>query len=259
MLDFASCLERLPEEISGGQRQRAALGRAIVRRPRLFLLDEPLASLDPQTRAQMRTELASLAARLGTTMIYVTHDQVEAMVLGHRIAVMSEGSIQQVGDPMTIYRKPANVFVARFIGSPAMNLFSGTIKKNGAGFVFHEAQTGTAAPQVVLPLPDEASASLATREGQPILLGLRPEDISADASRSDTQSAGRQVTVQAGVQAVEFAGADAYLRLRSTGGAHSFVIRARPDSNPSVGETISVAADLSRAHFFDPSTGSRIS
>ncbi len=143
ILDLTSCLDRKPSALSGGQRQRVALGRAIVRQPKLFLLDEPLSNLDAQTRLQMRAEIARLHARLAATMIYVTHDQVEALTLGRRLAVMQAGVIQQVADPVTLYQRPANLFVAGFIGSPPMNFFEGTVSGKGDVLVFQEG-TATA-------------------------------------------------------------------------------------------------------------------
>ena len=138
ILELTACLDRKPAALSGGQRQRVALGRAIVRQPKLFLLDEPLSNLDAQTRLQMRAEIARLHTRLAATMIYVTHDQVEALTLGHRIAVLKAGVIQQVADPMTVYQQPANLFVAGFIGSPPMNFFHGTLLAKGGMFCFQE-------------------------------------------------------------------------------------------------------------------------
>ena len=159
ILDLGACLDRKPAALSGGQRQRVALGRAIVRRPKLFLLDEPLSNLDAQTRLQLRAEIARLHTRIGSTMIYVTHDQVEALTLGQRVAVMKDGVIQQVADPMTLYRQPANLFVAGFIGSPPMNFFDGTVSAEKDALVFEEQRShGAALPQPITVLLDGVSA-----------------------------------------------------------------------------------------------------
>ncbi len=168
MLDIVPLLKRRPNKLSGGQRQRVALGRALVRNPRVFLLDEPLSNIDAKLRAQMRVELKKIHQHLGTTFIYVTHDQVEAMSMGDRIAVMRDGVLQQYGTPTDIYRQPANMFVAGFLGSPAINLFPGEI-------VSHEDQPAFACQDFVWPL-DRFTAS-AVETGRQVQLGVRPEDI----------------------------------------------------------------------------------
>jgi multiple sugar transport system ATP-binding protein len=158
ILDLTACLDRRPAALSGGQRQRVALGRAIVRQPKLFLLDEPLSNLDAQTRLQMRAEIARLHARLAATMIYVTHDQVEALTLGHRVAVMKAGVIQQAATPVDLYQHPANRFVAGFIGSPPMNFFNGTVLEERGALIFQEATcTGPAGSNPISVLLDNAS------------------------------------------------------------------------------------------------------
>src|ERR1022692_2058060 len=179
ILDLAACLDRKPAALSGGQRQRVALGRAIVRQPKLFLLDEPLSNLDAPTRLQMRAEIARLHTRLGATMIYVTHDQVEALTLGQRIAVMKEGVIQQVADPMTLYRQPANLFVAGFIGSPPMNIFQGMLSAKGDTLFFEEQAGNTrAVPTPFIVRLDIASVPpLRADVGQRVVFGIRPENV----------------------------------------------------------------------------------
>jgi multiple sugar transport system ATP-binding protein len=186
ILDLIACLDRKPAALSGGQRQRVALGRAIVRQPKLFLLDEPLSNLDTQTRLQMRNEIARLHTRLDATMIYVTHDQVEALTLGHRVAVMKAGVIQQVADPMTLYRHPANLFVAGFIGSPPMNFFNGTLLAKGNALFFQEqtAESPAVPKPMILQLDDASTPPLRPYAGKSVVLGIRPEDIACGLRRS---------------------------------------------------------------------------
>jgi len=186
ILDLIACLDRKPAALSGGQRQRVALGRAIVRKPKLFLLDEPLSNLDTPTRLQMRNEITRLHTRLGATMIYVTHDQVEALTLGQRIAVMKQGVIQQVADPMTLYRQPANLFVAGFIGSPPMNFLNGTLLAKGDTLFFQEqAIANAAAPKpTTFQLDDASVPPLRPYAGKGVVFGIRPEDIACDLRRS---------------------------------------------------------------------------
>ena len=251
-LDLTACLDRRPADLSGGQRQRVALGRALVRRPQVFLLDEPLSNLDAPTRLQMRAEIARLHARLGTTMLYVTHDQVEALTLGQRVAVMNQGVIQQVAAPMDLYRHPANLFVAGFIGSPPMNLFDGTVVQEGAALVFQESarSRATAASPLRLELDAARVSPLQPHLGKPIVLGIRPEHITCAPPPPRTPG-GR--TVQAVVELVQPLGAETCLHL--AGHTRSFIARvpaahpARPD------EQLSLRFDLRHAHFFDPVSG----
>ena len=177
ILGLQDCLDRRPKALSGGQRQRVAVGRAIVRQPKVFLFDEPLSNLDAKLRVQMRLEISRLHDRLASTMIYVTHDQVEAMTMGDRIAVMKDGVIQQVADPMTIYHHPANMFVAGFIGSPAMNFFQGSIVKKDAGIFFQANGTADSSGNFSLRVPDEMISRLDDRAGKKIVFGIRPENI----------------------------------------------------------------------------------
>jgi multiple sugar transport system ATP-binding protein len=255
ILDLAACLDRKPAALSGGQRQRVALGRAIVRQPKLFLLDEPLSNLDTQTRLQMRNEIARLQARLGATMIYVTHDQVEALTLGQRVAVMKEGVIQQVADPMTLYRQPANLFVAGFIGSPPMNFFHGTLLQRGPALVFQEAARSTAAAPAPIVLELDAASAVPLRSyiGKPLVFGIRPEHLICSPPSPET-SVG--CTVEAVVELVQPMGAETYLHLASH--ACSFVARV-PSAHPAIpNQAISVSFDLRHAHFFDPASGSTL-
>ncbi len=167
LLQITDLLDRKPSELSGGQRQRVAIGRAIVRKPRIFLMDEPLSNLDAQLRTDMRAQLKSLQQELGITTIYVTHDQLEAMTLGDRIAILNEGIVQQMGTPIDVYRKPANTFIARFIGSPSMNLFSGDF----------DGKSGLQCDDISIELPASVSSRLKEHGGSRFTLGIRPEDI----------------------------------------------------------------------------------
>ena len=255
ILDLTACLDRKPAALSGGQRQRVALGRAIVRQPRLFLLDEPLSNLDTQTRLQMRVEIARLHTRLAATMIYVTHDQVEALTLGHRVAVMKAGLIQQVADPMTLYRHPANLFVAGFIGSPPMNFFNGTLLAKGDRLFFQEQTVeNPAVPKpTTLQLDDASAPPLRPYAGKGVVLGIRPEDIACNLPLPDTPL-GR--TVEAVVEIVQPLGSETYLHL--AGHAHSFVARVRATDHLNVSQQVSLTFDMRQAHFFDPASGTVI-
>ena len=219
-------LERRPHELSGGERQRVALARALVREPDVFLLDEPLSNLDAQVRVQMRDELKRLHRRVGATMVYVTHDQVEALTLGDRVAVLSEGVLQQLGPPDDVYRQPANRFVARFIGSPAMNVFPATLLDG----LLH------AGPFVV-----EPPVSL---NGRPVEIGVRPEHV-----RVEEGEAG----APAEVQVVEMAGNETYLHLSAAGSP--LVARVAASFRPAVGSLVRVRADREDVYVFDAETG----
>ncbi len=214
-------LDRRPKALSGGQRQRVALGRAIVRKPKVFLFDEPLSNLDAKMRVQMRTEISKLHARLQTTMIYVTHDQVEAMTMGDRICMMKDGRIQQVAEPLEIYHEPANMFVAAFIGSPPMNFFAGTITTRGGKLVFIEKSGGEGTQAFALQVDDRHAPKLEAWLNQPIYLGLRPEDI-VERARLDDAAPGR--CFSAIVDLVEAMGAETLLYLKTA--AHSCIARA---------------------------------
>jgi multiple sugar transport system ATP-binding protein len=243
ILGIGDLLDRRPKELSGGQRQRVAVGRAIVRKPKVFLFDEPLSNLDAKLRVQMRTEISKLHSQLSATMIYVTHDQVEAMTMGDRLVVMRDGRIQQIGAPVHLYRHPVNQFVAGFIGSPSMNFLEGGLVQDN-GLVF----SGDA---LRLPLVDGHHSRLKNHTGRQIVLGIRPEHIFY-ASAVPQQSG----EVSARVEVVEPMGHETYLYL--TAGSACFVARISSDKLPSVGEEIQLAFDLSALHLFDTETGTSL-
>ena len=240
MLGIGPLLERKPRQLSGGQRQRVALGRAIVRRPNVFLMDEPLSNLDAHLRMKTRGEIVTLQRQLQTTVLYVTHDQVEAMTMGTRIAVLSDGVLQQLDVPQRIYERPANLFVATFIGSPAMNLLTGELVPEGEGVAF--AATGVRIPLPASVLPREA------RAGGGVTAGLRPEHFAL--ARSDAPHA-----IRGEVTLVEPVGSDLYVTVR---GDHEVVARLAPDTPLRVGDTVALQPDMSHLHLFDQTTGARL-
>ena len=244
VLGLETILDRKPRQLSGGQRQRVALGRAIVRDPQVFLFDEPLSNLDARLRVQMRAEIASLHRRLGATMVYVTHDQVEAMTLGDRIVVLNHGKIQQIGTPLGLYDHPANRFVAGFIGSPAMNFVPGTVEGADGSLAF--AAEGGA---FRLPLPAPWAARLRDRAGQPIVLGVRPERLHAPFGRPAETSSADVPTV---VEALEPLGNEIFVHARA--GAHPLVARVPPQPLPAPGEPLALSVGLDHLHFFDAET-----
>ncbi|MCX6926433.1 MAG: ABC transporter ATP-binding protein [Verrucomicrobia bacterium] len=252
ILNLTGLLDRKPAALSGGERQRVALGRAIVRRPGVFLLDEPLSNLDAQTRLQMRAEISRLHARVGSTMIYVTHDQAEALTLGHRVAVMKDGVIQQIAAPMDLYDHPANLFVAGFIGSPPMNLFDGKVSEREQVLCFQEDQSHNARlPNPITAILDDASApSLRSYLGRKIIFGIRPEHIACRSPLTDTLQGS---AVEAVVELVQPLGSETYLHFASH--ARSFVARVRPSDDFSVNQKVSLVFDVRQAHFFDPASG----
>jgi multiple sugar transport system ATP-binding protein len=243
LLDLRDYLGRKPKALSGGQRQRVAMGRAIVREPRVFLMDEPLSNLDAKLRVETRANIANLQARLGTTTIYVTHDQVEAMTMGHRVAVLRDARLQQVDTPRNLYERPANVFVAEFIGSPAMNLRSAQL--NGEG-----ARLGGAALRVA---PDAMTAARA--EGlDEVTVGLRPES-------ARLVSAGSPDAIDLTVRLVEELGADAYVYGELAGdapGEKPWVVRCDGRDVPRIGEHVGVALQAAEAHLFHARSGLRL-
>jgi multiple sugar transport system ATP-binding protein len=251
ILGLVACLDRKPGELSGGQRQRVAVGRALVRQPKVFLFDEPLSNLDASLRRLMRAEISRLHRQLAATMIYVTHDQVEALTLGDRIAVMKDGVIQQVADPMSLYRNPANLFVAGFIGSPPMNFFHGTLLAKGDALFFQEqAGKSPAVPNPISVQLDDASAPpLRPYAGKSVIFGIRPEDIACGLQPPETPL-GR--TMEAVVEVVQPMGSETYLDLTSH--AHSFVVRVRPTEPVIANQKLSLVFDMRHAHFFDPVT-----
>jgi multiple sugar transport system ATP-binding protein len=231
LLEIEELLERKPQQLSGGQRQRVAVGRAIVRRPKIFLFDEPLSNLDAALRASMRIELARLHQRLGATMLYVTHDQAEAMTLGEKVIVLDRGEIQQMAAPSEVYRRPGNLFVAGFVGSPQMNFFQGALDERGEIF------TGRG---VRIDLGRLAWEPAGRYAGKRLTAGIRPEDLRA---ASDDEA-----WIRAHVEWVEDLGADRFLRLRSDD--VEVVARMAPDGRSLKGETISLAAPPDRLHLF---------
>ncbi len=247
LLSLSGCLDRLPMELSGGERQRVALGRALVRRPALLLLDEPLTALDTPIRAMLRAELAAVQQRLGTTMLYVTHDQADAMMLGQRIAVMRDGTLQQVSTPQDVYRNPANRFVAAFFGNPPMNFFRGRLGRDEGNVVFELAALDDSTRRWVAPLPCVALPEDAV--GREVLLGLRPQHIRP---ASSTQTGNGGVAIDAVISRVEHTGADTWLHCRW--GGHLFVARFPADTPVRDGDTAMLVADLRPARFFDPVT-----
>ena len=244
MLGLSELLERKPKALSGGQRQRAAVGRAIVRKPKVFLFDEPLSNLDAKMRVATRTEISRLHAKLDATMIYVTHDQVEAMTMGNRICVMKDGVVMQVDEPLDLYNPPANLYVASFIGSPPMNLFTGRLAAQNDGWIFHEENSAKHA--ISVPLPPSMSAIAADRSDQPIVLGIRPENIT-EVSEDYTDA----ITIP--LEIAEPIGAETYLYLNT--GATSFIARVAPTSAHRPGDMVSLQFDPAKLHLFDPSSG----
>ena len=237
MLGLQDMLGKRPREMSGGQRQRVALGRALVREPSVFLLDEPLSNLDAKLRHSTRTEIARLHQRLGTTMVYVTHDQVEAMTLGQRIVVLDAGRIQQIDTPMALYERPANLFVAGFLGSPAMNVLEGELRAADGLRLVLDGQG-----DVPLPGAEVPGAWL----GRRVTLGVRPEHLLPAAGEG----------LQARVDVVEPVGSEAFLHLDFAGRA--LVSRLPPQGLPEPGTRLSLRADPAHLHFFDPGSGLRL-
>jgi multiple sugar transport system ATP-binding protein len=240
MLGISTLLERKPRELSGGQRQRVALGRAIVREPQVFLMDEPLSNLDAQLRVQTRTELIRLHERLGTTTIYVTHDQVEAMTMGQRIAVMREGVLQQLDAPQTLYDHPSNTFVATFIGSPSMNLVPGELSTDSEG------RTQLHMTGMDLRLPEAIAAELAWIPGRTVIVGIRPEHIT-DPREVTGYEVGR---ARARVSVVESLGSEVFAHLEI--GGSELVARFDPRYAPHPHESVEGAIAVDRIHLFDP-------
>ncbi len=235
LLDLEPYLDRKPKALSGGQRQRVAMGRAIVRQPQVFLMDEPLSNLDAKLRVQTRTQIAQLQRRLGITTVYVTHDQVEAMTMGDRVAVLKDGLLMQVGKPRELYDQPRNVFVAGFIGSPAMNLFELPVVDGGVAF-----------GDVVHPVTREV---LGQAGSDRVVLGVRPEDL-------ELSDHGLQVTVDV----VEELGADAYVYGRTTEGGAEHLITTRVDGRrpPAMGDVLHVRPRAGHVHLFDVAGGERL-
>ena len=245
LLGLERDLGRLPRQLSGGQRQRVALGRALVREPQVFLLDEPLSNLDARLRLTMRTQIARLHRRLRATMIYVTHDQVEAMTLGQRIVVLNGGEIQQIDTPMRVYERPANLFVAGFVGTPAMNFLRARLtRENGpqldAGFMR-------------VPLGAAPASSLAAPDGAEIVAGLRPEDLHLLTAGAPPAAEAR---LAAHVELIEPVGNETFLTVRA--GDVELVLRTPPQRLPQVGEQVTLTFAAERLHLFDARSGRRL-
>ena len=243
ILDISHLLERRPKALSGGQRQRVALGRAIVREPKVFLLDEPLSNLDAKLRAQMRTEISKLHLRLGTTFIYVTHDQTEAMTMASRIVVMKDGFIQQCDTPQNLYDLPCNMFVAGFIGSPQMNFIDCTIEKGKEGYGVNFA--GKLIPLPQGKFPDKLMAEYA---GKTVVLGVRPEDFHTESAFLEMSE---DSTVEAEVEIAEMMGAEIYIHVC---GGQKLIVRAPSRVQAESGDHISLAIDKNKIHLFDKET-----
>ena len=252
LLGITDLLQRRPQELSGGQKQRVALGRALVRQPRVFLFDEPLSNLDAKLRSTMRSEISKLHARLATTMIYVTHDQVEAMTMGDRITVMNQGQVMQIGDPLTLYHQPANRFVASFIGSPSMNFISGMIQRRDNDFYFEEDNTRST--RIRLKLPPRLSRIAQDYLNRVLILGIRPEDL-YDAINTGKRDSSN--IIRAILEVEESMGPETYLYLST--GAQSFVVRTEDQQSYPINAEIRIRVDLDRAHLFDPQTDQNLS
>jgi multiple sugar transport system ATP-binding protein len=243
ILGISQLLERRPRQLSGGQRQRVALGRAIVRKPSVFLFDEPLSNLDAKLRVQMRAEIKKLQQRLQTTSIYVTHDQIEAMTMGHRICVLRDGKLQQVGTPLEVYQRPANAFVAQFIGTPPMNFIRATITGGG---------TRVAAAAFAVPVPAALRPAVAGRDGGKVILGVRPEHVLGEGRSARGEAAPLRTTVEL----VETLGDEVVIHGRA--GDDTLVYKQAPHHVPQVGAQTGVQLELDHLHLFDAETEARL-
>jgi multiple sugar transport system ATP-binding protein len=243
VLGLEGLLERRPKDLSGGQRQRVALGRAIVREPSVFLFDEPLSNLDAKLRVQMRAEIKKLQLRLQVTSIYVTHDQVEAMTMGNRIALLNQGKLQQVGTPLEVYERPQNVFVANFIGTPPMNFVRATVTDAGAGL---------SANGFKLPAPTAARGVLAAREGKTVVVGVRPENV-VEVGRP---TRGVTATLELTVDMVETLGDEVVVHGRQ--GDNLIAFKMDPHHPPEFGAKVAALVEIDRLHLFDAETEKRI-
>ncbi len=242
ILSIKHLLQRRPREISGGERQRVALGRAIVRKPLVFLFDEPLSNLDAKLRVQMRTEIHKLHIKLQTTIIYVTHDQVEAMTMGDRIAVMKNGVLQQVADPIQVYDHPKNKFVAGFIGTPPMNFMTGRILKKDGKIYFDEGK-------IMIRLVEDMYKVMTPYLGKEVIFGIRSEDIYDKLFVSEAPA---ENIIKVNCEVVEPMGSEVYLYLNT--GRHTFIARVGAHDRPHVNQDMDVVFDMSKVHFFDKET-----
>jgi multiple sugar transport system ATP-binding protein len=275
VLGLEAFLKRKPRALSGGQRQRVAIGRAIVRQPQAFLMDEPLSNLDAKLRVQQRAEISRLQNELGVTTVYVTHDQVEAMTMGDRIAVMRKGELQQVGQPQELYDRPVNLFVGGFIGSPAMNMFEAQLQRSDGGLVVKVGDQGLGLGQETL----SAHPGLRAYEGRTVILGIRPEDLQDAALVSDApadrrlrakveliEALGSELVVHASIEAKPALTEDVRELAQDIGeeleeeptGTTTLVGRFGARSRVRQGETAEMAVDTRALHFFDPETGAGI-
>ncbi|MGA7733809.1 MAG: sn-glycerol-3-phosphate ABC transporter ATP-binding protein UgpC [Chloroflexia bacterium] len=249
-------LARKPRQLSGGQRQRVALGRAIVREPQVFLMDEPLSNLDAKMRVSTRAELSKLHQRLQTTTVYVTHDQVEAMTMGDRIAVMKDGLLQQVDTPHALFNNPTNVFVAGFIGSPAMNLLTMTVEQADGGVYLNAPGTAGQDSGMRLRVPNRFKDSIAPYAGKQLIFGLRPQDIHdarfAQGMLDEDESPEDLVQVRTRIDVVEPMGSEVYLYLLN--GANSIISRVDDRTDVQPGYILDVAFNMDKMHAFDPET-----
>ena len=243
VLDLTQLLDRKPKALSGGQRQRVAMGRAIVRNPKVFLMDEPLSNLDAKLRVQMRIEIAKLHQRLGTTIIYVTHDQTEAMTLGTRIVVMKDGVIQQVDTPQNLYEKPQNLFVAGFMGSPQMNFLDAVVRINGTAVTLEVAGQS-------IPLPPAKAKKLIDGgyNGKTVVMGIRPEDVYDSEMFIETA----KCVFSSTIKVYELLGAEVFLYFDL--GEFPMTARVDPRSNARPGDTVRFAFDVEKIHVFDKET-----
>jgi multiple sugar transport system ATP-binding protein len=259
MLKIHDQLSSSPIELSGGQRQRVAIGRAIVRQAGVLLLDEPLANVEPGLRARFRADLARLRSEYRTTMIYVTHDHMDAMMVGSRVAVLHQGVLQQVADPATLYHTPANLFVAGFIGSPPMNLFRGTLWQRGPGLFFEPNNARQDSCEAIKPqtfafsLPASLGPKLSELLGKPIILGLRPEHMEMGPATDTVRDCW---TFKARIVAIENAGADTFLHAFCLAG--SFIARVPSPTRLQLNEERVFSVDPTRARFFDEATGNLV-
>jgi len=240
MLGIQDLLDRKPKALSGGQRQRVALGRAIVRQPAVFLFDEPLSNLDAKLRVEMRAELSKLHRRLGTTMVYVTHDQVEAMTLGDRIAIMHQGIVQQIAEPLELYDRPANQFVAGFLGTPPMNFIPGRLEESAGQITFNEGSAR-------IPLPQWAKEAMEAVPSREIIFGVRPEDAAI----------GSDGMLKAKVNIVEPLGDELIVHVSSD--YHEMVIKAPARLRVKVDDLVGLNFNIDKTHLFDPETGKNVS
>jgi multiple sugar transport system ATP-binding protein len=248
ILDLSHLLDRKPKAMSGGQRQRVALGRAIVRSPKVFLLDEPLSNLDAKLRAQMRTEISKIHKKLGTTFIYVTHDQTEAMTMGDRIVCMKDGFVQQVDTPQNLYERPVNKFVAGFLGSPQMNFIDAVLREEYGQFIVEFGSDRGQKFQIIVP-ESKVNDDLGHYVNKEIILGIRPESIHDEEMYLSNASTG---VIDAYVEITEMMGAETYLYLICEG--NNLTARVSPRSTARPGDQIKVAIDPNRIHIFDKET-----